>query len=89
MNISPDRELFEICRDIAERGKSVTEWAEVESDDMFQTNRHHGGFDSIEEAFCFSVYLEDGEYWFQFTLEEANAIAAGENLILPARPADT
>jgi hypothetical protein len=87
MNISPDRELVEICRNIAEQGRSIQEWAEIESDDMFQTQRYHGGFDAIEEAFCFSVYRADGEYWFQFTLEQANAIAEGKTFLLTARPA--
>ena len=38
----------------------------MESCDMFQEAPYVGGFETIENAFCFSVYDEDGaEYWFQ------------------------
>ena len=50
----------------------------MESCDMFQEAPYVGGFESIENAFCFSVYDEDGtEYWFQLTLEEIKQVANG------------
>lgn len=89
MDIYPDDKLVEICSEIVREDRTLAEWGEIESDDMFQVGRYHGGFDSIEEAFCFSAYTDDGEFWFQFTLEQAISICAGEMIRIPARPAES
>lgn len=86
MKIPPDAEFVEICGEIQAENLTVAEWREIESDDMFQSEHFCGGFEAIEDAFCFSYYSPDGpEYWFQITLEEAQRIAAGELITLDLR----
>ena len=88
MQIVPDEEFLAICREIVAEDHSDEEWAEIESDDMFQTDSYCGGYDAIEEAFTFSYYAPDGEeYWFQLTLAEINALAAGRQISIEGRPA--
>ena len=88
MNLAVDSELRALCRQIVSEGHSEDEWAELESDDMFQSEGYEGGFDETEMAFTFSHYAPDGrEHWFQLTLSEVQAIAAGENPTLDLRPA--
>jgi hypothetical protein len=90
MQLLIDPEFRAMCREIAGENRPEEEWAEIESDDMFQSDRYEGGFDATEEAFCFSHNAEDGqEYWFQLTLSEVQAIAAGEDPVIQARPAET
>lgn len=72
-----DQELKFICQQISEENKSIEQWNEIESDDMFQNVKYVGGFDATEEEFCFSVYIECKEYWFQFSLEDAKGISKG------------
>jgi hypothetical protein len=70
--------FLEICHSIVEENLTESEWAEVESCDMFQNGPYIGGFEAIENAFCFSFYDENGvEYWFQMTLEEIKSVADG------------
>ena len=90
MQLAIDSEFRSICRAIVAENQTEEEWAEAESDDMFQSESYEGGFDADEEAFCFSYYAPDGqEYWFQVTLAEVKAAAAGENPVIDARPAGT
>ncbi|HSF38252.1 MAG TPA: hypothetical protein VLT87_00580 [Thermoanaerobaculia bacterium] len=87
--LSIDPEFRALCREIAGENRSEEEWAEIESDDMFQSESYEGGFDATEEAFCFSRHADDGqEYWFQLTLSEVQAIAAGEERVIEMRPAE-
>lgn len=58
-------------------GKSPNEWAEIESDDMFQRELYIGGYDADEEAFCLSYFSENSEYWFQVTMAEINEMMNG------------
>ena len=45
---------------------------------MFQTDHYCGGFESLDQAFCFSYYdASENEFWFQVTLDEIAAIIAG------------
>lgn len=44
---------------------------------MFQKGSYIGGFDATEQEFCFSVFLDCKEYWFQFSLGEAKEIYQG------------
>ena len=89
MQIGVDHELLEIIRAIKSEGKTSEEWEEIKSDDMFQSERFVGGYESIEDGFCFSYYDENqDEHWFQFTLEEVDRILSGDLKVLEARPAD-
>ena len=65
-----EKEFFTIINQIVGEDKSLEEWAEVASDDIFQEGNYVGGFDSIEMEFTFSLYSEDKEYWFQLSLED-------------------
>ncbi len=75
MNIKVDLELKDICEEILKENKTMSEWALIESSDMFQSKHFIGGYDATEEAFCFSYYDDQGkEFWFQFTLDQAKEI---------------
>lgn len=89
MNVQVGDELRQICRRILGEGLSEEEWAECESDDMFQSKAYAGGFDATEMAFCFSYYAPDGsEHWFQVTLREVKDVAEGKVSEISARPAE-
>ncbi len=89
MEIEVGIELRQLCEEIVAEGKTVADWAEVESDDMFQSASFSGGFDADEMAFCFSHYdSERRESWFQLTLEEIGDVAAGRRNAISARPVD-
>lgn len=76
------------CAAIIAEGKSFDEWVLVASDDMFQFGQFEGGFDAIEQAFCFSDYnLQGSEFWFQLTLAEVAAVASGLQDRVEVRPA--
>jgi hypothetical protein len=62
--------FLSICREILEENKSENEWAEIESDDMFQEGNYEGCFDATEMEFCFSVFENGEEFWFQFPLNK-------------------
>jgi hypothetical protein len=80
------KDLVEIARLIAARPWTEDDWADHESDDEFQTESAAGGFDATERAFCFSVYDDaETEWWVQFTLREALAIASGRLTEIEAR----
>jgi len=64
-----EKDFLDICKEIITENKTVAEWAEIESDDMFQSGKYEGGFDATGMEFCFSVYIEDVEYWFQLSLD--------------------
>ncbi|MCV6629882.1 MAG: hypothetical protein OIF50_08490 [Flavobacteriaceae bacterium] len=80
--------LKEICEEIIKENKTIEQWSEIESSDMFQNEDYNGGFDAIEEEFCFSLYEANKEYWFQFSLEDATKIASGELALIMVREAD-
>jgi hypothetical protein len=67
-------EFYEICKKIVSENKSNSEWAAIESDDMFQTKIYEGGFDGTELEFVFSVFIESKEYWLHLSLEDINKI---------------
>ena len=69
-----EKEFFKICNEIIAENKSIEEWAEIESDDQFQSVIYEGGFDGTEMEFCFSVYIEKQEYWFQLPLKSIHEI---------------
>ncbi len=88
MNMLVDETLLGIFREILGFGYSEAEWDEIPSDDMFQDGAYCGGFESSENAFTFSVCRDDGEYWFQVTLAEVEAIVAGRMTEVEIRPAE-
>ena len=85
----PDGEFRRLCAEIVAEALSETQWAERESDDMFQTEHYSGGYDATEAAFCFSHYREDGsEWWFQLSLDDVARVARGDPVILDERPSE-
>jgi hypothetical protein len=66
--------FYEICEQIVSENKNESEWAAIESDDMFQTTIYEGGFDATGMEFAFSVYIEEKEYWFQLNLENIHRV---------------
>lgn len=88
MNYPIDEVLESICFKILNEGKSIEEWSDIESDDMYQKENYVGGFDADEREFCFSIYIASTEYWFQFSLEEANRIHNGELTTIEIRLAE-
>ena len=83
MDYQVDELFCEICRQIISEDKSPQEWAKIESDDMFQNEKYCGGFDANEMAFCFSVYRDNnGEYWFQVSLDDVKDIVSGKKNII-------
>jgi hypothetical protein len=77
-----------ICKEIISEKKSLGEWAEIESDDMFQIDNYLGGFDATEMAFCFSIFVAEKEYWFQISLDDVKNIIDGKHTEIEVRPAN-
>jgi len=88
MKLTIDGVLLSIFEDILSEGKSDSEWAEIESDDMFQKKPFVGGYDADEKAFCFSFYSSDGEYFFKLTLNEIRNITNGQVVEIDMEKAD-
>lgn len=88
MNLIVSREITDIFKEIDERNISLEEWKEIESSDMFQSKSFNGGFDAIENEFCFSFYYENKEYWFQFNLKDIESYFKGDPVTLQLRPAE-
>ncbi len=89
MDISIGLELRTICEEIEGKNLNPDQWAEIESDDMFQSIHFIGGFDADEYEFCFSFIAQNKmEYWFQFNLETALKISKGSNPVLIGRLAE-
>jgi hypothetical protein len=81
-----DNELRTILHAILSEKKSLEEWAEIESDEYFQTDRYVGGFDATEMAFCFSLFDSGNEYWFQFFLEQIEDLLGVDESDINIRP---
>jgi len=89
IRIKVGQELIEILSSLNAESRTNDEWAELESDDLFQSEHYVGGYDADEEAFCFSYYdVRRNEYWFQVTLEEVVNILHGSVKEIEVRPAD-
>ena len=79
MIVDVDDKFLKICSKIMDENLSETEWSEIESDDQFYELPYCGGFDALENAFCFGYYAEDGkEFSIQLTLSEISKIVSGE-----------
>lgn len=83
-----DAELLSIFQEIVSEQKSLEEWAEVESDDMFQSKNYLGGFDATEMEFCFSVFIDDDEFWFQVSLSDVQKCVSGQATLVNLRPSE-
>ena len=82
-------ELLNIFKDVRSKGKSLNEWKEIESCDMFQTQSFCGGFDATENQFTFSYFANDStEFWFQFSLSELDHFLNGKLTEVELRQAD-
>lgn len=74
-----ESELSEILKEIKSENRTIIEWREIESSDMFQSEKYCGGFDSIEDKFTFSYYPNKSqEFWFELSLAEIDKILNGE-----------
>lgn len=86
MELPVNDDLKSVCEEIVREGKDAAAWSEIESDDMFQTETVHGGFDATEQAFTFSYYDPSGEeYWFQLSLDEVEDVARGVRTTVDVR----
>lgn len=88
MIVPIDEDLRRIAQLIIQEKKSPDEWAEVESDDMFQEGSYSGGFDADEREFCFSYYAPDGDVWFRMSLAGVEELASGGAPTLTGRSAE-
>lgn len=68
-------EFVDLCKAIVAESKSESDWALIESDDMFQSGPYEGGFDADEAEFCFGVVINGDEFWFQISLKQVSEIA--------------
>lgn len=84
----PGAAFFKICAEIVSENKSIAEWAEIESDDMFQVAEYEGGFDATGMEFCFIVYINSVEYWFQLSLDAIVKINKYQNAEIEITKAD-
>lgn len=89
MQLRFDEVFRGICQGILSENKNPEEWSEIESDDMFQDGGYVGGFDADEAEFCFSLHREDGEFWFQVSLEQIRQIVDGSLQVVDVRPAES
>ena len=81
-------ELKGIFKAILDENKSLEERTQVESDDMFESEHFSGGFDATEQAFCFSLYHDEKEYWFQLALDEVQTVSDETSGEIEVRQAD-
>ena len=84
-----ESEFIKILKEIKSQNRVLSEWREIESSDMFQSEKYCGGFDSIEDKFTFSYYADKKqEFWFEVILEEIDKILKGEINNLKVRKSD-
>lgn len=88
MTHATGNEFIDICKEILAENKTEEEWAEIESDDQFQTDHYIGGFDATEMEFCFAVWIDGAEYWFQLPLADIEKVVTGIITEVEIRNAD-
>ena len=77
-SIPIDTDLRAIAKEILAMRKTQSDWAEIESDDLFQMGQWSGGYDAHELAFTFSYWDGDErEYWCVLKLSQMASIASG------------
>ncbi len=69
-----ENDFYLISEEIISEKKDVNGWSEIEADEMFQKGNYEGGFDATEMEFCFRVFIDDIEYWFQLPLESIEKV---------------
>lgn len=84
-----ESDFYAICTQIISEGKTADEWAELESDDLFSEGNYEGGFDATEMEFCFRVYVDEQEYWFQLPLNEVEQVCLNQKTEIDLRPAES
>ena len=72
-----NEELKSICQQIINACKSLEEWTEIKSDDLFQTSLFEGGIDTTANILVFGYY-GDEEYSFQLSLDQVRKIYNGD-----------
>lgn len=89
MKIKIDDEFKALCKKIVNMNLKIDQWNNIESDDMFQTTNYEGGYDAIEQAFCFSFYdKQRNEYWIQISLDQMQDILVDKLKYIEARLPD-
>ncbi len=88
MTVSVTSELVEIAKAIIAENKTLEQWKEAESSDMFQNGNYSGGFDATEMQFTFSVYQDNREFWFQLSLGDVHDLAEGLLTTVDVRSAE-
>lgn len=78
-----DDDFMQICRSILEDPDT----ARIPSDDLLQNGKYVGGYESDDDAYCFSVFLER-EYWFQVSHNDVVDIVSGKLTEVSIRPAN-
>ncbi len=79
MKITINDDFRSICKQIQDENRTLEQWAEHESDDMFQAGGFKGGFNPLESEFCFSYHDTEGnEHWVQIPLDDVPKILSGE-----------
>lgn len=89
MDLKIDIELKSIFEQIMNENKTEDQWSEIESSGMFQTKNYCGGFDALENEFCFSYYdYNQKEFWFQISLQKIYSCLNNEIESIKIRPAN-
>jgi hypothetical protein len=87
MKIPIDDDLRSICQKIQDADRTLEQWAEHESDDMFQAGGFKGGFNPMESEFCFSYHDAEGkEHWIQLPLGDVAKILSGNMSEIEGEP---
>lgn len=88
MKIIVNEDFITIAQAIVADAKTIEQWAEIESDDMFHNGAFVGGFDATEGEFCFSFNDGAAEYWFQISLSALEEVCNGKLKEIDGRPAE-
>jgi len=71
------KQFFLIVDQIIQENKSLEDWDEIASCDMFEAVYYVGGFEFTEMEFAFSYYLNDNVFWFELWLHEMFKVKNG------------
>jgi len=84
--LNVDSELLSIVAEIISMNLTLEDWNKQESSDQFQSEHYVGGYDSDEEAFCFSYYNKDNEeFWFDIAYKDLASLKDKKISVLPLR----
>lgn len=86
MKLVIDDDFRRICRTIVSRYDQDGDASLIYSDDEYQEGAFCGGWYPEDRRFFFSFYAPDGgDYIFDFTLDDARAVAEGGSIDPPLR----